>query len=187
MLYELDVWLFYAINHGWQNPVFDVIMPVITSTTFWIPIYVVGIGALLIWGGKRGRWCAVVMVVAIATLDPLSHNLLKETINRPRPYLSLGYVHQLVGSGGGSFPSNHAMNNAALAVILSSFYPMRKYWWIAIALAVCVSRVYVGVHYASDVLGGALIGASAAWLLVRLQQHLQLWLEARSASNPRQS
>lgn len=179
-LFSVDVWLFYAINHGLSNPVFDFIMPLITTTRWWYPLYVIGIGYLLVRGwqqrtsmdGKNLLWCAALLLVAVAVLDQASHRLLKEVISRPRPYLVLGDVYQLVGSGGGSFPSNHAMNNAAAAVILSWFFPLKRWIFWGIAITIAFSRVYCGVHYPSDILGGAIIGAGAGFMFLAVARRL---------------
>ncbi|MBC8124748.1 MAG: phosphatase PAP2 family protein [Candidatus Kapabacteria bacterium] len=170
-LANLDVWIFYAVNHGFSNPVFDLFMPLITNVTFWYPMYALGIIALLVRGwqgrttpeGRKFFWCAALLLVTVAILDQSSHRLLKEVIARPRPYLVLGNVFQLVGSGGGSFPSNHAMNNAAVAVILTWFFPCRRVVFWVVALTIAFSRIYCGVHYPSDVLGGLVIGAIGGW------------------------
>jgi len=169
---QFDTFLFYAINHGLSNSFFDTLMPVVSSTVVWRPIYALAILWLLIFGKTEGRWCALALLLAVAILDPLSTHLLKEPIGRLRPYEVLPDVHKLVGSGGGSFPSNHALNNAAAAVIASSFYPrLRFVFWSLVAL-IAFSRVYVGVHYVSDVVGGAAIGAIAGagvlWLIKKI-------------------
>ncbi|NQW30992.1 MAG: phosphatase PAP2 family protein [Ignavibacteria bacterium] len=176
-LYDIDVWLFHAINAGWHPSWLDWCMVQITSTNNWRPVFVVGILALLIWGKKHGRWCAAALVVTVAIADPLSSIFLKEAIGRLRPYEALESVNQLVGSGGGSFPSNHALNNAAAAVILSWFYPQRRWLWVSIALLVGFSRIYVGVHYPSDVLGGFVIGGLVGWGAAGLAR----WAQARWA------
>lgn len=174
LLKSLDTWALYAINHGLSNPLFDALMPRITSTSFWMPIYVIGIVGLVVQGvrtrylrGNRLIVCACVMVLGILVLDQAGHRILKEVIGRPRPYEVLPDIHKLVGSGGGSFPSNHALNNAFIAVILSAWFPRwRKIWW-SIAALIMFTRPYCGVHYPSDVLGGLLIGLSAGVLTVR--------------------
>jgi len=174
LLKSLDTWALYAINHGLSNPLFDALMPRITSTSFWMPIYVIGIVGLVVQGvrtrhlrGYRLIVCACVMVLGILVLDQAGHRILKEVIGRPRPYEVLPDIHKLVGSGGGSFPSNHALNNAFIAVILSAWFPRwRKIWW-SIAALIMFTRPYCGVHYPSDVLGGLLIGLSAGVLTVR--------------------
>lgn len=169
---QFDTVLFYAVNHGLSNSFFDTIMPVLTSTAVWRPIYAAAILWLLIFGKAEGRWCALGLVVAVALLDPLSTHLLKEPIGRLRPYDVLPDAHQLVGSGAGSFPSNHALNNAAAAVIASSFYPRLRWVFWSLVFLIAFSRVYVGVHWVSDVLGGAAIGTIAGvgilWLLRKI-------------------
>lgn len=170
-LLHVDVWLFYAVNHGWSNPVFDAIMPVITNSRYWLPVYILGCLYLVVRQGGKGRWCTVTLVGTVVLLDQASAHFLKEAIGRLRPYDALGDVIQLVGSGGGSFPSNHAMNNAAAAVILSAFYPsLRPLWW-SIAVVMAFSRVYCGVHYPSDVLGGMALGALVGWGVVHFVGH----------------
>jgi undecaprenyl-diphosphatase len=173
LLQSLDRWALYAINHGLSNSVFDAVMPRITAASFWMPVYVVGIVGLVVQGvrtrlqhGHRLIVCAMVMLLGIVVLDQAGNRLLKEPIARPRPYEVLPDIHQLVGSGGGSFPSNHALNNAFIAVILSAWFPRwRKAWW-GIAAVIMFSRPYCGVHYPSDVLGGLLIGVTAGVLIV---------------------
>ncbi|MCX6140805.1 MAG: phosphatase PAP2 family protein [Candidatus Kapabacteria bacterium] len=175
-LYNIDVWLFYAINHGFSNDVFDLLIPIITTTKWWYPVYTIGVGWLLFMSwrqrhtveGRRYLWCVALLLLSVAILDQASHRLLKEVIQRERPYQALGLVHQLVGSGGGSFPSNHAMNNAAVAVILSWFFPRTWVIFWAVAISIAFSRIYCGVHYPSDVLGGLVIGAIGGWAAIAI-------------------
>lgn len=174
LLKNLDLWALYAINHGVSNSLFDVVMPRITTASFWMPIYVLGIVGLLTQGartwkqnGRRLVACVVVMLVGVLVLDQLGHRLLKELIGRPRPFMVLPDIHKLVGSGGGSFPSNHAMNNSFIAVILSAWFPRLRYLWWSIAALIMFTRPYCGVHYPSDVLGGFVIGLSAGLLTLR--------------------
>lgn len=179
-LRSIDTGLFRAINGGLSHPWLDVLFVAITSTKVALPFYIAGLLALIIAGVRsarthRGRmylWCVGLLVVTVTVIDKASHYLLKEVIQRPRPYVTLEGVHQLVGSGGGSFPSNHAMNTAAMAVILGWAMPwIRPYAWLYAALA-AFSRVYCGVHYPSDVLGGMAIGALVALGVTKLADRL---------------
>lgn len=185
---QFEICIFYAVNHGLSNPFFDSIMPVLTSTQVWRPIYAVAILWLLIFGKAHGRWCALGLVVAVAILDPLSTHLLKEPIGRLRPYDVLPDVHKLVGSGSGSFPSNHALNNAAAAVIASAFYPRLRWLFWSLVVLIAFTRVYVGVHWVSDVVGGAAIGAIAGmamlWLLEKFITKVNQRRGGRSTQPP---
>lgn len=173
VLISWDVQTFFLINHSASNTVLDIVMPFLTTTKNWLPIYFLGMTFLMGRGyhqrhvdGRRLIACAVLLLLTVAVADQLSHQFLKETIQRPRPYEVLPEAIKLVGSGGGSFPSNHAMNSTIIAVLLSTFFPRFRLLWWSYAVMIGFSRIYCGVHYPSDVLGGALIGALVARLVV---------------------
>jgi undecaprenyl-diphosphatase len=69
-----------------------------------------------------------------------------------------------------SFPSSHAVNNFAIATMFAWYYRRWRYWFYAWAAVVALSRVFVGVHYPSDVAGGALIGTGVALAALALWQ-----------------
>ncbi len=163
-----DQFLYYAFNHGWANPVFDMLMPVVTNVKMWMPVYVVGL-ALLVWrGGRRGRVCTCVLLSCILISDATNSRLLKEQVQRVRPSVALSDARVLVPAGGSSFPSTHATNNFAAAVVLSFFYRRLRVLWFAIAVVIAFSRVYVGVHYPLDVFAGAIEGLLLASLLLHV-------------------
>ena len=159
-LWSVDSTAFRWINSGTSNSLFDAVMPVVTDVRYWYIPYIL-LFVLLIWkGGTRGRWCALLLAITVAIADPLSSRFIKEWVMRIRPCSFLDSVNLLVACGGGkSFPSSHAVNNMAAATIIGYFY--RKYWTLAVGVAVVISfsRIYVGVHYPGDILGGWLIGA----------------------------
>jgi undecaprenyl-diphosphatase len=190
VLVSWDIHTFLFINEHLSNALFDVVMPIVTTTKNWFPLFFVSLGVMALRGyrnrtegGTRHLACVVMLILSVALADQISHRLLKETIQRPRPYLALSEVHQLVGSGGGSFPSNHAMNSAIIAVILSSFFPRLRMWWWGYAALIGFSRVYCGVHYPSDVLGGYVIGI--LWALLMLGAVRRQWPQLPIGPPPR--
>jgi len=177
LIYQLDLKLFRLINQKLSNPVFDWFMPFISSKSFWlIPIFI-GL-VLLFWlGKKRGRIATLLIILTIATADPFCARVLKPTFKRLRPSHELSDV-RLLGKKGGKygFPSNHAANVAGSMLILAFFYRRYKYLCGGLALVVGYSRIYLGVHYPTDVLAGFVIGIgiSVGWILIwrSLTNHL---------------
>jgi undecaprenyl-diphosphatase len=82
----------------------------------------------------------------------------KGAVRRQRPVLDLLHPHRLRRPSNSSFPSGHAASAATMATLLSED-GLAPLWW-ALALTVAASRVHVGVHHTSDVLGGLAIGTA---------------------------
>lgn len=165
---ELDRALFFFFNQTIANSLFDLVFPFITRIRNALPLLIVACLYLLIKGGRKGRIAVVALVLSITIADMISHEVLKPFFHRTRPCVALDGVRALLGiKTSFSFPSNHAANITAAAVVISFYY--RKWIWPMSCIAVLIgfSRIYTGVHYPSDVLaGGVLGGAIAASLLL---------------------
>jgi undecaprenyl-diphosphatase len=169
ILYGLDVGLFHWINSFFIHSVADVLMAAVTSSKNWMPVFVLGLGSLLWKGGFKGRICVLALLITVSITDPFNSRVIKPAFARQRPSHALAEARVLVpDNGGASFPSSHAANMFAAAFILSSMYSRRSVLWYTIAFLVAYSRVYVGVHYPSDVIAGAFVGTLIAWVVVRL-------------------
>jgi undecaprenyl-diphosphatase len=110
---------------------------------------------------------AVALVVALS--DALAYRVIKTLINRPRPFQNpeiASWLRHVGDAAGASFPSNHAANCFAGACVLAWYFGRRRYLFYGFASLVAISRVALGVHYPSDVLGGAMLGILVG-LLVR--------------------
>lgn len=111
---------------------------------------------------RRCRAVGTVLLVA-ALARPLLEFVLKVSIDRPRPHL-----HRLVGATGSSFPSGHTLAAVALwgllPLVVSLYTRRRGLWWASVVvsavmvLGVAASRVYLGVHWFSDVVGSLVVG-----------------------------
>jgi undecaprenyl-diphosphatase len=131
---------------------------------------------LLVKGGIRGRWAAILLVPTIVLSDQLNSFWLKFIVERLRPCHELLDVRLLVGCGSGyAFPSSHAVNNFAGALVLSYFLPRWTWAFFTFAGIVAFSRVYVGVHYPSDVVAGAIVGMAIAGGVIVLFDILESW------------
>lgn len=129
----------------------------------WFGILVVplGVAALL---ALRRRWWAAAYFLAAEAATAVIVQLLKHLFGRARP------EEIIVLSDFGSFPSGHVANAAAIAVALAVIFPR---WWVMLAgaawvLLMALSRTYLGAHWLSDTLGGALAGAGAALVLAAI-------------------
>lgn len=163
---NIDTALFYFINHGLSNKLFDKLMPFITEVDSWAIVYLVGFYYLFFKSGKTGKITAISLILTIIVTDQINSSILKELFARIRPCHTLQDVNLLVGCGGGkSFPSSHAANNFAAATVITYFFRQKYAFFFSIAAVVAISRVYVGVHYPLDITVGALVGASIAFVI----------------------
>jgi undecaprenyl-diphosphatase len=129
--------------------------------------------AYWLWRARRDALVGGVAAGGLLVLGDFIGAQVKILVERVRPCRVLETVQQLTTCGGTfSFPSNHALNTAALAAFAQVLYPQFGWvLWPVVGLA-GISRIYVGAHYPSDVLGGwvlgGLLGASLGLLTKRV-------------------
>lgn len=156
-----------AVTH-WINglagysALFDAAM--LFATRFGVPLLVLAV-ALQWWPGeRRGLIRHAVVSAGLAFLLGLAINqLILIFVHRVRPY-DAGLTHLLITrSNDWSFPSDHATASIAVAAAFTlNGVRLRALGLFIMAAIVCWSRVYVGTHYVTDILGGALTGLAAA-------------------------
>jgi undecaprenyl-diphosphatase len=195
---EIDTALFYLVNSSGRNVFFDFLMPIVSEVkNFYIPM---GILWLLLITRKsiKARSVAICILFVIAFSDRVSSDLLKPAFNRPRPYHCLSGVHlyhpntntwsvtpqlkEPVRGQSRSFPSSHATNIFAAALLLSYYF--RKWWplFLLMAFTVGYSRVYLGAHFPGDVLVGGMTGLLCALLGIWVNNYVITFFDRRSSA-----
>ncbi|HEX3013315.1 MAG TPA: phosphatase PAP2 family protein, partial [Methanobacterium sp.] len=165
--------LFYTVNDGMDNSVFNFIMPILTNfgnLMAWILACVL----IFIFGGQYGKKVAILGLLALF-LSSAVVLVLKYFVAEPRPFLVLNHVHLLTAENDYSFPSGHAAASFAGAVAIGKKYSFilkgKKhkliYPLLAFASIIAFSRVYIGVHYPLDVIFGAVIGTTVALAVLK--------------------
>jgi undecaprenyl-diphosphatase len=143
----LDIVMLIASGIGWRGGV-------------WLVLALV---AGWRWRGQAAMaaW-RVVLAIALATL--VTDVALKPFFGRDRPFV-VEPAARVIGprSAGKAFPSGHAASAVAGAYAVSLLWPTRRRVWWALAALICLSRLYLGVHYPIDVAGGALVGWACAF------------------------
>ena len=128
------------------------------SGAVWIALCVV---LLLFRSTRRG---GVELALSLAVTAILCNLVLKPIIARERPFLTMEELELIVPAlTSYSFPSGHASSSMAAAMSLTLAYGRRGAWAFLPAGLIAFSRMYVGIHYPSDVLAGALLGCAVAW------------------------
>lgn len=180
-LVHIDTEILLAIN-ACHAPWADTLMWIVSAKTTWIPLYVLLI-ALLVWRYRQPapttvKWlqkvpaCVVMIltiVAAVGLADFIASGILKDWVARPRPSRVPeleGVLHLVNGykSGRYGFVSSHAANTMACGLLFSLIW-RKKITTISLMLWVaanCYSRMYLGVHYPLDILGGLIVGALVA-------------------------
>jgi undecaprenyl-diphosphatase len=176
-LSEIDTKLFLFLN-GINSPFWDVIMFRFSGNLVWIPIYALILFLLYKKFGIKGFWFLLGAALVIIIADQGSVHLFKNVFQRLRPCHNpdLSQVVHIVNRCGGKFGfvSSHAANTFGIAMLMH--LAIRKTWFSSLVFAwagiVAYSRIYLGVHYPGDVIGGALFGVACGWLVFILLKYL---------------
>lgn len=172
-LHHLDLLLLYFFNIQIRNPFFDFLMPIITlagTQIFWIIISII-----LIFLGEKGRKTAFTCLLALF-LGYFLSEYLKVIFQVPRPFEVIGWVRPSSIVSGYSLPSGHTIAAFSGFTILGAKYG-RLPIFLSLAVLVGISRIYMGLHYPSDVIMGALLGILCAFVSLRFEEKFFKFLE----------
>ena len=161
-LIQFDRSVFLFFNKTLSNPFFDKIFPIITEPKNWLIVVLIALVFFVIKEKKKALGLIVLVVIAAALSDLIAYRILKPLFGRLRPCHPEYFIESgkyLIGMKTSfSFPSNHAMNMFTAATVLSYFYTKYFCYFFGFAVVIGFSRIYVGVHYPLDIIGGAVFG-----------------------------
>lgn len=160
ILQSLDKFLLEFINLSYHNMLLDnlaLLVSYMGLVFFWVIIAVI----LYCFGNEKGKNVAKKMIIVLILITIVTQ-LIKLLVMRPRPYTELSSLVVLATESDFSFPSGHTSTSVSMIYLLAKEYD--NYWLWIIPIMVALSRMYIGVHYPSDVLGGFLIGLFVAYV-----------------------
>lgn len=181
LLYSYDKDLLYAINSASGLKALDTIMLIVTEFgggLFWLLFITV----LWVYGKYKERRFAIFLTITIITSGILEL-FFKVLLYRPRPYEILTGI-KLIGleEHGSSFPSGHSFRAFACSTLAFRSYRRVASPLLILSLAVALSRVYMGIHYPTDTIAGALLGLIVANLIFLFTKRPSLIIDKISNS-----
>ena len=150
------------VRQEWMDGFWTAITHLGDAGMIWIAL------AIILLIPKKTRRAGIAALIALAVGALITNAALKNIVERTRPYEAIpGLVRLIEAQSDFSFPSGHTCASFAAAFALYKTLPGKRKIWkvlcIVLAVLISFSRLYVGVHYPSDVLAGALIGLFAGW------------------------
>lgn len=170
IIQRMDVAILLWIQENLRAEIFTPFWKIVTALGnggwFWI---VLGLGFLCF---KRTRKTGITLLIALVIGALITNVALKNLVARVRPYDYTEAIRSLLPPQSDfSFPSGHTCASFAAAFVCLKRLP--RAWGVAamgLAGLIAFSRLYLGVHFPTDILGGLVIGLAAGWLACRLQR-----------------
>ncbi len=176
---HLDRELLLAVN-GLHTSYLDQAMWLTSSRLSWVLILIAFLLTLRNKGWRQAAVAIAAVALTVLLADQVASGLIKHAVERLRPTHEpelAGMVHLVKGYTGGrfGFVSSHAANSFGVAMVVGLTMRSRRALWALMAWAAvqCYSRMYMGVHYPGDIVGGMVVGLLAGWLVYKLWHYAQ--------------
>lgn len=172
-LMNIDNSILHFISVDLKNGFFDFIMPKITMLDNHGEIWLLLAVVLILLSNKKYKRIGITVLIALFLGLVFGQELIKNIVHRARPVSNLnGYKMMIPIPKDYSFPSGHSASSfEALGVVWASKIKLR-YFVLVMAVAIAFSRMYLHVHYPSDVLGGIILGLFFAFVAIKITKRI---------------
>jgi undecaprenyl-diphosphatase len=170
-LFSLDRIVFLALNHMPHTDVSNGIAEFFSGIGEWGAVWFIIALVLFFREERRDHWFFLPTLWALGFGVLISEFLLKNIIARSRPMVEFGAI-VVSGATNYSFPSTHATLAFAMAYVLSKEEPNLRVLFYLLAGLISLSRIYLGVHYPTDIIGGALLGLAIGWIALWVEKSI---------------
>lgn len=164
MIQKIDIAILEFINNNFHNPILDKLMPIITSLgdsgMIWIVI------SIILMFSKKYRNVGILSILALILTTFIGEIILKNIVQRPRPFYELTNIELLIERPlSYSFPSGHTGSSFAVAGVISILIKKYRIPVITFAVLMAFSRLYLFVHYPTDIVGGLILGLTCSYIV----------------------
>ncbi|WP_411168907.1 phosphatase PAP2 family protein [Clostridium sp. MB05] len=170
---SIDINVLRFISDNLSSQIMDKIMSFITALGNGGLIWII-IGVILLFSNKY-RKIGITMLVALLITSLFGEVIIKNIVKRPRPFITFPNIKIMIKEPlSYSFPSGHTASSFAAAVVLSHYIKKWKYLFYSLASLIAFSRLYLLVHYPSDVLGGIILGVVCSLITIKIIDNIKL-------------
>lgn len=159
--YDRQIVLFFQMH---RNPILDIAFTAFTHLGTMIAVLFI-IVSLFMLNKHRKEWI-IPLWLSLGFAAALTY-IIKYAVMRQRPE-AIG-IAAVIAATGYSFPSAHSATAFSALPVMDKVFKKLNYAWIAIAALISFSRIYLGVHYLSDVIFGGMLGYCSGWLFFELK------------------
>ena len=171
LIQQLDISILLYIKDNMHSPIMDKIMVIITSLGNGGAVWII-IAALLIIN-KKYRAIGFMALGALLLSTVLGEGILKHVVQRVRPSADIPAINILITKPlSYSFPSGHTTSSFAAAGILAKYFKHYAFYFFSLASLIAFSRLYLYLHYPTDILGGIVLGLVCNGIIICLFNYI---------------
>jgi undecaprenyl-diphosphatase len=173
LINNIDINILYFIRESFSNPVMDKLMVIITNLGDKGFIWIV-IGVILL-AQRKYRKIGFILLIALLINAIMGEVIIKNIVQRPRAFITYPDINIIIKPPSSySFPSGHTASSFAAAVVIGYYIKNWRAMAYTFASLIAFSRLYLFVHYPSDILAGILLGVICALLTIKLLNNVNL-------------